>query len=54
MNGSCDTGGGSVTTLLSYQYSASPTGITCGPASTVPTPAGSLTLVGPETLCCLP
>jgi hypothetical protein len=54
MNGSCDAQTWSGGSLLSYQYSATPTGITCGAATAVPTPSGSLALAGPQTLCCLP
>jgi hypothetical protein len=55
LDGSCDPTGPSFGTVdYSYQYTATPMGTACGTATATPTPSGSLGLVAPQTLCCLP
>jgi hypothetical protein len=55
MDGSCDaTGALSGYGYGSYQYTASPSGETCGAATATPSAIGSLSLADPRTVCCLP
>jgi hypothetical protein len=51
MDGSCDAQGAAAGTYGSYLFSADPQA-SCGPATASPSPTGSATLNGPETLCC--
>jgi hypothetical protein len=55
LDGNCDTTGVLGTgQTLSYQYTATPAGATCGTATSTPSAGGSVSLMDPETLCCLP
>jgi hypothetical protein len=54
MDGTCDPVGSLAGTYLSNQYTADPTGVTCGLPLASPSPSGSVSLDTPQTVCCLP
>jgi hypothetical protein len=54
LDGACDPTHAACAPFKSYKYTATASGEACGTATGAPTVSGSVSLVGPETLCCLP